>query len=53
MPGRFKLGRKDLRRHFFTEVVIGLWNGLPRDTGESLSMEVFKKTLDVAFSATV
>lgn len=51
--GRFRLGRKDIRRYFFTERMTGHWSGLPRDVQESPSMEVFKERLDVALSAIV
>lgn len=47
LTGPFRL---DIRFNFFTEKMIGLWDGLPR---ESLSLGVFKKKLDVALSAKV
>lgn len=42
-----------MRRNFFTEGVIGHWTGLLREVGESPSLEVFKKKLNVALSVVV
>ena len=50
LQGRFRL---DLRRNFLRENIVKYRNGLPKEVVESPSLEMFKKRLDVALSATI
>lgn len=40
-------------KKFFTEGVIRYWDSLPREVVESMPLQMFKETLDVALSAMV
>ena len=42
--GRFRV---DVRKNLLTELVVRLWNRLPREVMKSLSLEMFRKCVDV------
>ena len=39
--------RLDTGKNSFSKRVVRLWNGFPWEVGESLSLEMFKKPLDI------
>lgn len=43
----------DIWKHFFMERIIMHWNGQARKVFESLSLEVFKKLMNVALNSLV
>ena len=46
--GRFRL---DIRRKFFTQRVLMLWNRLPKEAVDAPSLEAFKARLNVALGS--
>ena len=48
--GRFRL---DIWRKFFTQRVVTHYNRLPKEAGDTLSLEVFKARLDVPLGSLV
>ena len=48
---RGKSFRTEMRRSFFTQRVVSLWNSLPRKVVETSSLAIFNRELDVAVVA--
>ena len=48
--GRFRL---DIRKKFFTQVLMTHWNRLPKEVVDAPSLEAFKARLDVALGSLV
>ena len=43
--------RTEMRIHFFTLRVVGLWNSLPQEVVDAKTLNVFKRRLDIALGA--
>ena len=48
--GRFRL---DIRRKFFTQMLVTHWNRLPKEVVDAPSLEAFKAGLDVTLGSLV
>ena len=48
---RGKSFRTEMRKTFFTQRVVNLWNSLPQKVVEASSLAIFKRELDVALVA--
>eukprot|EP00061_Rhincodon_typus_P006869 g27946.t1 len=40
-----------MRRHFFTQRVVSLWNSLPQEVVDAKTLNIFKRRLDIALGA--
>ena len=40
--------RTEVRRHFFTQRVVSLWNSLPQKVIDAKTLNAFKRWLDIA-----
>ena len=43
--------RREVRRHFFTQRVVSLWNSLSQEVVDAKTLNVFKRRLDIALGA--
>ena len=43
--------RAEVRRHFFTQRVVSLWNSLPQEVADAKTLNAFKRQLDIALGA--
>ena len=48
---RGKPFRTEMRKNFFTQRVVGLWNSLPQRAVEASSISIFKRELDIFLQA--
>ena len=43
--------RMEIRRYFFTQRVVSLWNSLPQEVVDAKTLNLFKRQLDIALGA--